>query len=207
MGCIPTKPSDSFGEDSCNESHLQEHFFFESFQNDGASETEISKRSNVETSDEDGCSPKPFKNHPKYALGKGFNLGGEIIEWDSDNENSSRRFNSKKTSDVESEGFNSAPSEISKERKRKFLTIYGKSRQKARLPWQPDEVAALEQGMSLHGTKWAMILADHGPEGRVDQRLANRSQIQLKDKARNERQARERAGIPLGVFSLACSYS
>lgn len=73
--------------------------------------------------------------------------------------------------------------------------------------WSSKELHALEQGMSVHGTSWARILADHGKDGKIDQVLSNRTQVQLKDKARSERALRERLRKPLGVFSLACSVS
>jgi hypothetical protein len=74
---------------------------------------------------------------------------------------------------------------------------------RGRIKWSEEELQALEGAMRVHGNKWAAILADYGAIGRINRLLANRSQINIKDKARNERSRRERAGVPLGVWGLA----
>jgi ribosome assembly protein YihI (activator of Der GTPase) len=55
----------------------------------------------------------------------------------------------------------------------------------------------LEEGMEKFGTNWSLILSmSSGP-------LSNRTAVQLKDKARNEKRRRKREGTPLGVFQKA----
>ncbi|KAJ3213241.1 hypothetical protein HDU67_003140 [Dinochytrium kinnereticum] len=62
--------------------------------------------------------------------------------------------------------------------------------------WTADEVQALEEGMVKHGTSWALIAQDFG------ERMKDRSQVDMKDKARNERIRRERANMALGVWAV-----
>ncbi|ORX79864.1 hypothetical protein K493DRAFT_308460 [Basidiobolus meristosporus CBS 931.73] len=71
-------------------------------------------------------------------------------------------------------------------------------------PWREEELEALVQGMRLFGTSWAMILNHFGPNGVLGNALRGRTQIQLKDKARNEKNKRQKLGIPLDVFEKAC---
>ncbi|CAG8646820.1 3408_t:CDS:2 [Racocetra fulgida] len=59
---------------------------------------------------------------------------------------------------------------------------------------------ALEAGMEEFGTSWSKIYDKYGNDYGI---LRNRSQIQLKDKARNEKLRRKRCGIEIGVFELA----
>ncbi|KAI0015260.1 telomere repeat binding factor-domain-containing protein [Xylariomycetidae sp. FL0641] len=55
-----------------------------------------------------------------------------------------------------------------------------------RRPWSPDEEKALMLGLDMvKGPHWSQILSLFGPNGSVSQILADRTQVQLKDKARN----------------------
>jgi hypothetical protein len=56
--------------------------------------------------------------------------------------------------------------------------------------------------MQKYGANWVLILQD--PE--FASRLTGRTNVDLKDKARNERQARNRNRLDLGVFGDACVY-
>ncbi|ORX98655.1 hypothetical protein K493DRAFT_336085 [Basidiobolus meristosporus CBS 931.73] len=76
---------------------------------------------------------------------------------------------------------------------------------KGKAPWSQEELDALYEGMRMFGTAWSTILSHFGEQGVIDQRLRRRNQIQLKDKARNERRRRERVGLPLDVFEDACN--
>ncbi|KAJ3019745.1 UNVERIFIED_CONTAM: hypothetical protein HDU68_010525 [Siphonaria sp. JEL0065] len=71
---------------------------------------------------------------------------------------------------------------------------------RGRKRWTDDELAALMDGMYEHGTKWNLISRDH------DQfhtgRLKDRTQVDLKDKARNEYRRRLQGGIPLECFKF-----
>jgi hypothetical protein len=73
-------------------------------------------------------------------------------------------------------------------------------RVKKRIFWTHLELEALENGMKEFGTQWARILrmygGNHGP-------LRNRSAVQLKDKARNEKLRRIKSKQDLGVFCMA----
>ena len=69
-------------------------------------------------------------------------------------------------------------------------------RKKKRIEWSKKELDSLEEGMKKHGTKWTLIRDMSSP-------LKNRTDVQLKDKARNEKRRREREGIPLGIFQKA----
>ncbi|KAI5951918.1 TBF1 [Candida jiufengensis] len=54
-----------------------------------------------------------------------------------------------------------------------------------RRPWTRDEEKAFRHALELKGPHWAAILELFGKDGKINQSLKNRSQIQLKDKARN----------------------
>ncbi|CAG8781169.1 36934_t:CDS:1, partial [Racocetra persica] len=69
-----------------------------------------------------------------------------------------------------------------------------------RRKWSEHELKALEAGMEEFGTSWSKIYDKYGNAYGI---LRNRSQIQLKDKARNEKLRRKRCGIEIGVFELA----
>ncbi|CAG8670718.1 7887_t:CDS:2, partial [Dentiscutata heterogama] len=69
-----------------------------------------------------------------------------------------------------------------------------------RKKWTSEELQALEDGMREYGTHWVRILEKHGTSNGP---LRNRTQVQLKDKARNEKQRRMKAGMDVGVFAQA----
>ncbi|CAG8734552.1 16451_t:CDS:2 [Dentiscutata erythropus] len=69
-----------------------------------------------------------------------------------------------------------------------------------RKKWTSEELQALEDGMREYGTHWVRILEKHGTSNGP---LKNRTQVQLKDKARNEKQRRMKAGMDVGVFAQA----
>ncbi|RIA98828.1 hypothetical protein C1645_812319 [Glomus cerebriforme] len=70
-------------------------------------------------------------------------------------------------------------------------------KKRKRIEWTQEELDELEEGMKKFGTNWTLILSmSNGP-------LNHRTNVQLKDKARNEKRRREREGIPLGVFQKA----
>ena len=54
-----------------------------------------------------------------------------------------------------------------------------------RRPWTREEEKALRHAMELKGTQWSVILELFGQGGRINESLKNRTQVQLKDKARN----------------------
>ncbi|KAI2467257.1 telomere repeat binding factor-domain-containing protein [Annulohypoxylon bovei var. microspora] len=55
-----------------------------------------------------------------------------------------------------------------------------------RRPWSPEEEKALMMGLDMvKGPHWSQILSLFGPTGSMSKILADRTQVQLKDKARN----------------------
>ncbi|ORZ38077.1 hypothetical protein BCR44DRAFT_391896 [Catenaria anguillulae PL171] len=75
-----------------------------------------------------------------------------------------------------------------------------------RTAWTIEEEEALERAMEEFAdcpTSWAEILRRHGQPGGP---LARFDQVQLKDKARNIKTKRRKAGLPLGVFECATDY-
>ncbi|KAK9450321.1 telomere repeat binding factor-domain-containing protein [Limtongia smithiae] len=55
-----------------------------------------------------------------------------------------------------------------------------------RRPWSKEEEAALMKGLEeVKGPRWSQILEMYGPGGRISEVLKDRTQVQLKDKARN----------------------
>ncbi|RKP15082.1 hypothetical protein BJ684DRAFT_14632 [Piptocephalis cylindrospora] len=60
-------------------------------------------------------------------------------------------------------------------------------RKRTRLAWTPRQTDCLEKGMEEYGTSWAAILSRYGGTSGL---LAGKTQVQLKDKARNERKRR-----------------
>ncbi|KAI1487068.1 telomere repeat binding factor-domain-containing protein [Biscogniauxia mediterranea] len=55
-----------------------------------------------------------------------------------------------------------------------------------RRPWSPEEEKALMMGLDMvKGPHWSQILSLFGPNGSISTILADRTQVQLKDKARN----------------------
>ncbi|CAG8659966.1 9750_t:CDS:2 [Acaulospora morrowiae] len=72
-----------------------------------------------------------------------------------------------------------------------------------RSKWSNLELETLEKGMEEYGTSWAKILDVYGkPHGH----LRNRTSVQLKDKARNEKLRRTRENISPGIFDIATDY-
>ncbi|KAI7882612.1 hypothetical protein K492DRAFT_58613 [Lichtheimia hyalospora FSU 10163] len=57
--------------------------------------------------------------------------------------------------------------------------------------WTDEEIAALDEGLRLYNKRWAFI------KTRYPNALSNRTNVQLKDKARNVARQRQRDGVPL----------
>lgn len=56
---------------------------------------------------------------------------------------------------------------------------------KPKRTWSKDEEDALIEGLKEVGPSWSKILDLYGPGGKITESLKNRTQVQLKDKARN----------------------
>ncbi|KAJ3196437.1 hypothetical protein HK101_008944 [Irineochytrium annulatum] len=67
--------------------------------------------------------------------------------------------------------------------------------------WTNLEVAALEEGMNRFGPDWKKIVAVYGTTGTGE--LAGRTNVNLKDKARNVKRDRLKQGLDLGAFEDA----
>lgn len=66
--------------------------------------------------------------------------------------------------------------------------------------WSKEEQDALAQGLRDVGPSWAKILDLYGPGGKISESLKNRSQVQLKDKARNWKLQYLKTGRPLPEY-------
>ncbi|CAK9440251.1 uncharacterized protein LODBEIA_P43510 [Lodderomyces beijingensis] len=75
---------------------------------------------------------------------------------------------------------NLLPSEI----REKQIQVNG-HRPSQRRPWTREEEKAFKHAMELKGPHWSAILDLFGKGGKINESLRNRSQVQLKDKARN----------------------
>lgn len=73
------------------------------------------------------------------------------------------------------------------------------SRAQKRRPWTNEETNALIKAMNELGICWRAICNKYGKENGP---LAGRTNVQLKDKARNIRLYRLRNNIDLGIFAL-----
>ncbi|KAH3684401.1 hypothetical protein WICPIJ_004626 [Wickerhamomyces pijperi] len=66
-----------------------------------------------------------------------------------------------------------------------------------RRPWLPAEEAVLSEALQVIGPHWSKILEAYGPGGSKNEVLKNRTQVQLKDKARNWKMAYLKNGQPV----------
>lgn len=73
---------------------------------------------------------------------------------------------------------------------------------KSKRTWSKEEEAALVAGLEEVGPSWSKILDMHGPGGKISENLKNRTQVQLKDKARNWKLQYLKSGKPLPTYLL-----
>lgn len=69
-----------------------------------------------------------------------------------------------------------------------------------RRPWTREEEKALRHALELKGTQWSVILELFGQGGRINELLKNRTQVQLKDKARNWKMFFLKSGLPVPAY-------
>ena len=69
-----------------------------------------------------------------------------------------------------------------------------------RRPWTREEEKALRHALELKGTQWSTILELFGQGGRINELLKNRTQVQLKDKARNWKMFFLKLGLPVPAY-------
>ena len=69
-----------------------------------------------------------------------------------------------------------------------------------RRPWTREEENALRQALELKGPMWLTILELFGAGGKILEALKNRTQVQLKDKARNWKMFFLKLGLPVPKY-------
>lgn len=69
-----------------------------------------------------------------------------------------------------------------------------------RRPWTREEEKALRHALELKGPAWSTILELFGQGGRINEALKNRTQVQLKDKARNWKMFFLKLGLPVPSY-------
>ncbi|KAG5438923.1 hypothetical protein PCANB_002253 [Pneumocystis canis] len=77
-----------------------------------------------------------------------------------------------------------------------------------RVPWSETEINCLMKAIKEYGSQWSFILSLYGPNGTLSRDLAERGQVQLKDKARNikEEYIRAQWKLPPGFETVTCKY-
>lgn len=73
---------------------------------------------------------------------------------------------------------------------------------KAKRTWSKEEEDALVAGLREVGSSWSKILDMYGPGGKISENLKNRTQVQLKDKARNWKLQYLKSGKPLPSYLM-----
>lgn len=71
---------------------------------------------------------------------------------------------------------------------------------KSKRTWSKEEEEALIEGLKEVGPSWSKILDMYGPGGKISEDLKNRTQVQLKDKARNWKLHYLKTGKPLPFY-------
>lgn len=78
----------------------------------------------------------------------------------------------------------------------------GLRKPKAKRTWSKEEEEALVEGLKEVGPSWSKILDLYGPGGKITENLKNRTQVQLKDKARNWKLQYLKSGKPLPDYLI-----
>ncbi|AGO11349.1 AaceriACR096Wp [[Ashbya] aceris (nom. inval.)] len=68
--------------------------------------------------------------------------------------------------------------------------------------WVKEEEEALISALKVYGPAWSKILEYHGAGGSISETLKNRTQVQLKDKARNWKMHYLKKGAPVPFYLL-----
>lgn len=77
-----------------------------------------------------------------------------------------------------------------------------KNKPKQKRMWTKEEEQTLVIGLKTCGPSWSKILSLYGPGGSMSETLKNRSQVQLKDKARNWKMHYLKSGSPIPDYLL-----
>lgn len=91
------------------------------------------------------------------------------------------------------------PSEIQEQQIQLRMNL-NTSKTTARRPWTREEEKTLRHALELKGPMWATILELFGPGGKISEVLKNRTQVQLKDKARNWKMFFLKASLPVPAY-------
>lgn len=92
------------------------------------------------------------------------------------------------------------PSEIQEQQMHLQMNPRQQSKLAHRRPWTRDEEKALRHALELKGPLWSTILELFGQGGRINESLKNRTQVQLKDKARNWKMFFLKSGLPVPAY-------
>jgi hypothetical protein len=89
------------------------------------------------------------------------------------------------------------PSEIQEQQIHLRINPGSTVRNLQRRPWTREEEKALRHALELKGPQWSTILELFGNGGKISEALKNRTQVQLKDKARNWKMFFLKSGLPV----------
>lgn len=89
------------------------------------------------------------------------------------------------------------PSEIQEQQIHLRLNPGSGVKSSHRRPWTREEEKALRHALELKGPLWSTILELFGAGGKISEALKNRTQVQLKDKARNWKMFFLKSGLPV----------
>lgn len=92
------------------------------------------------------------------------------------------------------------PSEILEQQLHVALAEKPSTRISIRRPWSRDEEKALRHALEVEGPHWSKILELFGAGGKISEALKNRTQVQLKDKARNWKMFFLKSGLPVPLY-------
>lgn len=92
------------------------------------------------------------------------------------------------------------PSEIQEQQIHLRINPRSSVRTVQRRPWTKEEELALRLALELKGPLWSTILGLFGAGGKISEALKNRTQVQLKDKARNWKMFFLKNAMPLPKY-------
>ncbi|KAK6457133.1 telomere repeat binding factor-domain-containing protein [Scheffersomyces xylosifermentans] len=92
------------------------------------------------------------------------------------------------------------PSEIQEQQIHLRINPSSSIRNLQRRPWTREEEKALRHALELKGPQWSTILELFGNGGKISEALKNRTQVQLKDKARNWKMFFLKSGLPVPAY-------
>lgn len=92
------------------------------------------------------------------------------------------------------------PSEILEQQLHGGMANKSANRLSNRRPWTREEEKALRHALELKGPHWSSILELFGAGGKISEALKNRTQVQLKDKARNWKRFFLKSDLPVPQY-------